>query len=123
MHIGATWPVSSVNLYIGQNRDGQWIVKDAQRRYGGIFRFRKDALRFALSRDRAAAVFMVPGPIDLSFGEPVQPASLCCREPRGDDRVNGSAKPARYEEGPPATEFVQEFAHERRPSDADPHRR
>ena len=69
-------------FYVGQNRLGEWVVQDRDGRLGGIFRHRAEALRFVFSDQRAAAVFMVPDALELSFG----------MTPSSGHRVNGSAK-------------------------------
>ena len=72
---------SCPNVVIGQSSRGDWIVQDGDGRHGGIFRHRRDALRFAFADCRAASIFMMPEPIELSFGVPVMtPAS---RAPAG----------------------------------------
>jgi hypothetical protein len=37
-------------FFIGRNRNGLWVVREAGRRAGGIFLFRKSAMRFAGER-------------------------------------------------------------------------
>lgn len=113
---------SCPNVVIGQSSRGDWIVQDGDGRHGGIFRHRRDALRFAFADCRAASIFMMPEPIELSFGVPVMtPAS---RAPAGSPRVrngvNGSANAMGYET--PASADAREYAYECRPSDADPRR-
>ena len=51
-------------------------------------------LRFAFADCRAAAIFMMPEPIELSFGVPIMtPASQASAgSPRVHNGVNGSAK-------------------------------
>ena len=114
----AEQPVSSLtNLYIGQNGCGQWIVTDGVGHRGGIFIHRNEALRFAAAHQTVAAIFMVPGIIDLLFGAGADQV-VTQKQPGVCDRVNGSANAGRYDVGQPA-----EFAYECRSSDADPDRR
>ena len=39
--------VGDVQLVIGQNAQGHWILAEARKRYGGIFVSREAALKFA----------------------------------------------------------------------------
>ncbi len=45
------WPEQShqARFELGQDRNGHWIAHDNERLVGGVFRTRKDALRFALA--------------------------------------------------------------------------
>ncbi len=87
-----------VTFYIGQNAQGLWIVRDSDRRHGGIFKQRNDALRFALSEHRLAAVFLVPGPIELSFdkgGGRSHPASSPPGDAESAMALTGLQRPSR----------------------------
>jgi hypothetical protein len=42
-------------FFIGRNRDGLWVARDAEGRCGGLFWFRQSALRFAKTSARPAA--------------------------------------------------------------------
>ncbi len=108
---------SASRLYIGRNRKGQWIVRDEAGNSGGIFLYRRDALRFATSRQSVSAVFFVPGLLELVFSAP-SAAEENAKQPGVRDRVNGSANAGMYDVREPA-----ECVHECRSSDADPHRR
>ena len=63
-------------LFIGQDRKGHWIVKDAQSLCGGLFANRTEAIRFAMyeCQRRPQSVIMLPdgleldGPLDRELG-------------------------------------------------------
>ncbi len=42
-------------FFIGRNRDGLWVAREAEGRFGGLFWFRQSALRFAKASARPAA--------------------------------------------------------------------
>jgi hypothetical protein len=42
-------------FFIGRNRDGLWVAREAEGRRGGLFWFRQSALRFAKTSARPAA--------------------------------------------------------------------
>jgi len=54
-------------LLVGQNRQGQWVVRDALGRRGGLFGSRQAALRFAIREGVTyqSAVFIVPDVLEL----------------------------------------------------------
>jgi hypothetical protein len=54
-------------LLVGQNRQGQWVVRDALGRRGGLFGSRQAALRFAIREGMTyqSAVFIVPDVLEL----------------------------------------------------------
>ena len=56
-------------LRIGQNSHAQWVVQDIDRRRGGLFVNREEALRYAFaeSADIGAPVIMVPNGIELDW--------------------------------------------------------
>jgi hypothetical protein len=63
-------------LFIGQDRVGHWVVKDAQSLCGGLFANRTEAIRFAMyeCQRRPQSVIMLPdgleidGPLDEREG-------------------------------------------------------
>jgi hypothetical protein len=63
-------------LFIGQDRTGSWVVKDAQSLCGGLFANRTEAIRFAMyeCQRRPQSVIMLPdgleldGPLDREQG-------------------------------------------------------
>ena len=63
-------------LFIGQDRGGHWVVKDAQSLCGGLFANRNEAIRFAMyeCQRRPQSVIMLPdgleldGPVDQEHG-------------------------------------------------------
>jgi hypothetical protein len=63
-------PASGPNLYyIGRDRLGHWVVRDATGRSGGVFIDRLHAIKFAMfetGRD-PQAVIMVPGILELDL--------------------------------------------------------
>ena len=83
---GAQPDPSVAYLYVGQNRAGHWIVTDGLGRRGAIFTNRCDALRFAASCQKIAAVFLVLGPVELSFS-PADVAPSFLRECNAGSRV------------------------------------
>jgi hypothetical protein len=54
-------------LFIGQDRRGHWIVKDAQSLCGGLFTNRTEAIRFAMyeCQRRPQSVIMLPNGLEL----------------------------------------------------------
>ena len=53
-------------FYIGKNRHGFWVVRDAEGRTGGLFLRRESALRFARDREPAGCATMFLGePLEL----------------------------------------------------------
>jgi hypothetical protein len=54
-------------LFIGQDRCGRWVVKDARRVCGGLFSDRTAALRFAMyeCERRPQSVIMLPDGLEL----------------------------------------------------------
>jgi hypothetical protein len=59
-------------LFIGQDRTGQWVVKDAQSLCGGLFANRTEAIRFAMyeCQRRPQSVIMLPD--GLEFDGPLE---------------------------------------------------
>jgi hypothetical protein len=52
-------------FYIGQNDNGFWVVRDDQSRLGGLFLFKRSALRFAKNRSAGCATMVIPEPLEL----------------------------------------------------------
>jgi hypothetical protein len=54
-------------LFIGQDRCGRWVVKDARRVCGGLFSDRAAAIRFAMyeCQRRPQSVIMLPDGLEL----------------------------------------------------------
>jgi len=71
--IKAASAANTACLFIGQDRGGHWVVKDAHSLCGGLFANRNEAIRFAMyeCQRRPQSVIMLPdgleldGPIDL----------------------------------------------------------
>ena len=74
--IEAAMPVGSSCLFIGQNRLGQWVVRDARRLCGGLFANRREAIRFAMveCQRRPQSVIMLPDGLELDLALTVNPA-------------------------------------------------
>jgi hypothetical protein len=56
-------------FYIGRNRNGLWVAREAEGRTGGIFLSRRAATRFAKESCEPAgcATMFVPQPLELEF--------------------------------------------------------
>jgi hypothetical protein len=65
--IKAASAVGSSCLFIGQNRQGLWVVRDARSLCGGLFGNRTEAIRFACQR-RPQSVIMLPDGLELDLG-------------------------------------------------------
>ena len=54
-------------LYIGQDRFGRWVVRDAQCLCGGLFANQPEAIRFAMyeCQRRPQSVIMLPDGLEL----------------------------------------------------------
>jgi hypothetical protein len=54
-------------LFIGQDHDGHWVVKDARSLCGGLFANRTAAIRFAMyeCQRRPQSVIMLPDGLEL----------------------------------------------------------
>ncbi len=78
----AATPLGSC-LFIGQDRSGSWVVKDARSAIGRRFAERSEAIRFAMyeCQRRPQSVIMLPGGLELEFA----------RRNRGSRRSGGSA--------------------------------
>jgi|SoiMethySBSTD1v2_1073268.scaffolds.fasta_scaffold746197_1 hypothetical protein len=68
-------PRSQSVLLLGQDRRGHWVVQDRERKCGGVFFNRADALKFALfdHANRPQAVIFVPGILDLDPPKGLKP--------------------------------------------------
>jgi hypothetical protein len=74
--IKAASAVNTFCLFIGQDRGGHWVVKDAHGLCGGLFANRNEAIRFAMyeCQRRPQSVIMLPdgleldGPIGRQYG-------------------------------------------------------
>jgi hypothetical protein len=66
-HIKAASSANYSCLFIGQDRKGHWIVKDAQSLCGGLFANRTEAIRFAMyeCQRRPQSVIMLPNGLEL----------------------------------------------------------
>ena len=64
--IKAAFPVGAC-LFIGQDRCGRWVVKDARSLCGGLFANRTEAIRFAMyeCQRRPQSVIMLPNGLEL----------------------------------------------------------
>ena len=61
-------PAASLScLFIGRDRDGHWVVKDARSLCGGLFANRTEAIRFAMyeCQRRPQSVIMMPDGLEL----------------------------------------------------------
>ena len=54
-------------LFIGRDRSGRWVVKDARSLCGGLFTNRTEAIRFAMleCQRRPQSVIMLPDGLEL----------------------------------------------------------
>jgi hypothetical protein len=68
--IKAASAVGSPCLYIGQNRQGRWVVRDARSICGGLFENRTEAIRFAMveCQRRPQSVIMLPDGLEMDLG-------------------------------------------------------
>jgi hypothetical protein len=66
-HIKAASAANYSCLFIGQDRKGHWMVKDAQSLCGGLFANRTEAIRFAMyeCQRRPQSVIMLPNGLEL----------------------------------------------------------
>jgi hypothetical protein len=64
-------------LFIGQDRAGHWVVKDARSLCGGLFANRTEAIRFAMyeCQRRPQSVIMLPEGLELDGPLDEQPGS------------------------------------------------
>jgi hypothetical protein len=65
--VRATGGARSSCLFIGRNRSGRWVVKDARSLCGGLFTNRTEAIRFAMleCQRRPQSVIMLPDGLEL----------------------------------------------------------
>jgi hypothetical protein len=68
-------PLSGACLFIGQDRLGRWVVRDAGGLCGGLFSSQKEAARFAMyeRERRPSAVVMLPNGLELEGPMPASP--------------------------------------------------
>ena len=61
--------VGSACLFIGQNHQGEWVVRDDRCTCGGLFQNRSDAIRFAMfeCQRRPQSVIMLPDGLELNL--------------------------------------------------------
>ena len=60
-------------LYIGQDRFGRWVVRDADCLCGGLFANQTEAIRFAMyeCQRRPQSVIMLPDGLELDGAAPL----------------------------------------------------
>ena len=60
-------------FFIGRNRNGLWIAREAEGRTGGVFLLKRSALRFAQENSEpvGCATMFLAGPINLDTRGPV----------------------------------------------------
>jgi len=65
--IGAAGAARLSCLFIGRDRSGRWVVKDARCLCGGLFTNRTEAIRFAMveCQRRPQSVIMLPDGLEL----------------------------------------------------------
>ena len=65
--IRAAGPARFSCLFIGRDRSGHWVVKDARSLCGGLFTNRTEAIRFAMyeCQRRPQSVIMLPDGLEL----------------------------------------------------------
>jgi hypothetical protein len=65
--IKAASPASLSCLFIGRDRSGHWVVRDARSLCGGLFTNRTEAIRFAMyeCQRRPQSVIMLPEGLEL----------------------------------------------------------
>jgi hypothetical protein len=65
--IKAASAASLTCLFIGQDRSGHWVVKDARSFCGGLFANRTEAIRFAMyeCQRRPQSVIMLPDGLEF----------------------------------------------------------
>lgn len=63
-------PAAGGHLFlVGRSQAGSWVARDLEGLSEGIFRDKKDAVRFALCEGgHANAVMLSPNPVEPSFG-------------------------------------------------------
>jgi hypothetical protein len=76
-------------FYIGQNKKGRWIVREAEGRSGGLFLFKQWAVRFARRQSEpfGCAIMFLAEPIELDIDSqgrcagPIPPTKSSSRPP------------------------------------------
>jgi hypothetical protein len=68
-------------FYIGRNRNGLWVAREAEGRLGGMFVSKRSALRFAResSEPHGCATMIVATPLELDFAKLRDTPSTACR--------------------------------------------
>lgn len=65
--------VTSHLFLVGQSKNGFWVARDLEGQSEGIFRDKKDAVRFALFEGgHPNAVMLSPNAVEPSFGQGVR---------------------------------------------------
>ncbi len=60
-------------LFVGQDRSGRWVVRDARNLCGGLFVNRNEAIRFAMleCQRRPQSVIMLPNGLEIDALAPI----------------------------------------------------
>src|ERR1700733_4231265 len=82
-------------FYIGQNKKGRWVGREAKGRSGGLFLFKQGAVRFARRQSEpfGCAIMFLAEPIELEItsdgkcAESLHAAERSSRQPQDDDAV------------------------------------
>jgi len=74
-HLTAPPPLGAC-LFIGQDRLGHWVVRDALSQRGGMFANQTEAIRFAMyeCQRRPQSVIMLPDGLELDGEAPAIPS-------------------------------------------------
>lgn len=75
-------------LFIGQDRTGQWVVRDARNLCGGLFTDRAEAIRFAMHECERRPQSVIVLPDGLELDGPLN-------EQQCGDRVSGASNSGR----------------------------
>ena len=72
----AAAPRPGACLFIGQDRLGHWVVRDALSMCGGVFANQTEAIRFAIyeRQRRPQSVIMLPNGLELDGESPATPS-------------------------------------------------
>ncbi len=62
-------------MFIGQDHEGHWVVRDARSLCGGLFVSRTEAIRFAMyeCQRRPQSVIMLPDGLEIDGAAPTLP--------------------------------------------------
>lgn len=76
-------PPSCTIVLIGTNSRGQWVARERNGLYGGLFVSRQAAVRYALfeNHHHPEAIIAIAGPLELDMG-PTPPAEGATAQPR-----------------------------------------